>query len=46
MDKFKEMRIVLDEETHAGFKATASANKKSMRQVMLDLIDKYIKRGK
>jgi hypothetical protein len=46
MKSYKEIRLVLDNETHANFKATACKNEKSMKEVLLKLIDNYIKRGK
>ena len=46
MNKFKELRIVLDLETHSKFKSEVCKHNKSMKQTILDLIDKYIKESK
>lgn len=46
MKMYKELRIVLDDKTHGAFKAAVSINNKSMKLVLLELIDQYIKKGK
>ena len=45
MDQYKELRVVLDLKTHSALKSVAAANKKSIKKVIIDLIEEYIDRG-
>jgi hypothetical protein len=45
MKGYKELRIVLDEETHQKFRDSCMRNLKTMKTVILELVDKYIRKG-
>lgn len=42
MQDYKELRIVLDAETHNAFKQKAKSQSRSLKSVIEDLIDDYI----